>query len=131
MRALIDTNAWLWFTGNSHRLGPQTRALLIDPTNELFLSVASAWEIAIKAGLGKVDGIGDPATFVRTRLRRQRIVPLPITLEHALAVAALPPHHRDPFDRLLVAQAQAEALVIVTADRALWNYQVDLRDATV
>jgi PIN domain nuclease of toxin-antitoxin system len=130
VRALIDANAWLWFTGNSDRLGPQTRSLMVDPANDLFLSVVSAWEIVIKARLGKLDGIGDPAAFIRARLRRQRIVPLPVALDHALAVETLPLHHRDPFDRLLIAQAQAEALVIITSDRALWKYDVDLHDAS-
>lgn len=131
MRALVDTNAWLWFSGSSHRLGPQTRALLIDPKNELFFSHASAWEFAIKAGLGKIAGIGDPAAYMRSRLRRQRIVPLAITLDHVLAVAALPAHHRDPFDRLLVAQAQAESLTIVTSDPHLVLYGVPVHDATI
>jgi len=131
MRALLDTNAWLWFTGRSERLGPRTRALLVDPANELFLSIASAWEIAIKAGLGKIVGVGDPAIFVRTRLRRQSIVPLAITLDHVLAVAGLPHVHRDPFDRLLVAQAQAESLTIVTADSRLSQYDVSIQDATL
>ncbi|MBV8749370.1 MAG: type II toxin-antitoxin system VapC family toxin [Candidatus Eremiobacteraeota bacterium] len=131
MRALLDTNAWLWFTGRSERLGPRTRALLVDPKNELFLSIASAWEIAIKAGLGKIAGIGEPSAFVKTRLRRQSIVPLAITLDHVLAVAALPHLHRDPFDRLLVAQAQAESLIIVTADSRLSQYDVSIQDATL
>jgi PIN domain nuclease of toxin-antitoxin system len=130
MRALLDTNAWLWFTGRSERLGPRTSALLRDPQTELHFSLASAWEIAIKAGLGKITGVGDPATFIRTRLRRQRIAQLGISLEHVLAVASLPTHHRDPFDRLLVAQAQAESLTIVSGDRHLRLYDVDFHDAT-
>jgi PIN domain nuclease of toxin-antitoxin system len=130
VRALVDTNAWLWFSGSSHRLGPQTRGLLIDSKNELFLSHASAWEFAIKAGLGKIAGVGDPAAYMRSRLRRQRIAPLAITLDHVLAVAALPAHHRDPFDRLLVAQAQAESLTIVTSDPHLARYGVPVHDAT-
>lgn len=130
MRALLDTNAWLWFTGQSGRLGPRTTELLRDPHNELHLSLASAWEIAIKASLGKIAGIGDPATFVRTRLRRQRIAQLEISLEHVLAVASLPGHHRDPFDRLLVVQAQAESLTIVSGDRHLRLYDVAFHDAT-
>jgi PIN domain nuclease of toxin-antitoxin system len=130
MRALLDTNAWLWFSASSHRLGPKTRALLVDPANELFLSLASAWEFSIKAGLGKIVGAGDPAAYVRTRLRRQQIAPLAITLEHVLAVAMLPSHHRDPFDRLLVAQAQAESLTIVTSDPYLARYGIPIHDAT-
>jgi PIN domain nuclease of toxin-antitoxin system len=129
MRALLDTNAWLWFTGHSERLGPHTRALIRDASNEMHFSHASAWEVAIKAGLGKLRGIADPAMFVRTRLGRQRIAPLAITLDHALAVANLPMHHRDPFDRLLVAQAQAESLTIITGDPQLALYDVPVHDA--
>ena len=130
MRALLDTHAWLWFTGSSRRLGPRTQALLIDPANEVFLSLASAWEFSIKAALGKITGTGDPSTFVRTRLARQRIVPLSITLDHVLAVSTLPAHHRDPFDRLLVAQAQAESLTIVTADPKFRQYAIAVHDAS-
>jgi PIN domain nuclease of toxin-antitoxin system len=130
MRALLDTNAWLWFAGSSQRLGANTRALLIDPANEFFLSIASAWEFSIKAGLGKIDGVHDPAAFIRTSLRLQRITPLAISLDHVVAVAKLPAHHRDPFDRLLVAQAQAESLTIVTSDPHLARYGVPIHDAT-
>jgi PIN domain nuclease of toxin-antitoxin system len=130
MRALLDTHAWLWFTGSSQRLGSQTRALLVDPANEVFLSLASAWEFSIKAGLGKVSGIGDPATFLRKGLARQRILPLGITLDHVIAVSALPAHHRDPFDRLLIVQAQAESLTIVTSDPKFHEYAVAVHDAS-
>jgi PIN domain nuclease of toxin-antitoxin system len=129
MKALLDTNAWLWFTGRPDQLGPRTRAVISDALNEMHLSHASAWEIAIKAGLGKLGGVGDPAVFVRTRLARQRILPLAITLDHVLAVANLPNHHRDPFDRLLVAQAQAESLTIITSDPYIGRYDVRVHDA--
>jgi PIN domain nuclease of toxin-antitoxin system len=130
MRALLDTSAWLWFVGRSERLGPRTRALLGDTANVLHFSIASAWEIAIKGSLGKITGVGDAAVFVRTRLRRQQIVTLGISLDHVLGVANLPPHYRDPFDRLLVAQAQVESLTIVTADRKIGRYDVPVHDAT-
>jgi PIN domain nuclease of toxin-antitoxin system len=130
MRALLDTHAWLWFTGRSRRLGTETQTLLMDPANEVFLSLASAWEISIKGALGKISGIGDPATFVRTRLARQQILTLGITLDHVLAVAALPIHHRDPFDRLLIVQAQAESLTIVTSDPKFRQYSIAVHDAS-
>ena len=95
----------------------------------LHFSIASAWEIAIKGGLGKISGVGDAAAFVRTRLQRQQIVTLGISLDHVLGVANLPPHHRDPFDRLLVAQAQVESLTIITADRKIGRYDVAVHDA--
>jgi PIN domain nuclease of toxin-antitoxin system len=130
VRALLDTGAWLWFTGSSDRLGPRTRELLQEPTNDLYLSLVSVWEVAIKAAKGKIEGIGDPSVFVRTRLRRQQVSPLGISLDHVLAVASLPQHHGDPFDRLLIAQAQAESLTIVTSDRQIAQYAVTVHDAS-
>lgn len=113
----------------SERLGKRTRALLANPDNELRLSTASAWEAVIKAGLGKLEVVGDPATFLRTRLAKQQIVPLPIAFEHVLGVNALPDIHRDPFDRLIVAQALYEDMPLVTADIALKAYGVVILDA--
>ncbi len=129
MRALLDTNAWLWMTVASERLGPRTRALLADSANELFLSVVSAWEIVIKAQLGKLRVGAAPEDFVRTRLRLQSIASLELSLDHVLAVAHLPTHHRDPFDRAIVAQAQSEGLILVSGDRQLESYPVAFHDA--
>ena len=129
MRALLDTNAWLWVTAASERLGPRTRALLAEARTTLFLSVVSAWEIAIKTRLGKLELGGDPEDFVRTRLRLQSIAPLPVTLDHVLAVAHLEEHHRDPFDRLIVAQARSEGLVLISGDQQLRKYVIDFHDA--
>ena len=127
-RALLDTHVWLWSTGASHRLGARTRTLIEDSANELWLSVASAWEIAIKSKRGLELGV-EADEYVRSRLRLGRIRQLDIRLDHVLAVARLPEHHRDPFDRLLVAQAQAENLVLVTADPQLRRYDVPVLDA--
>ncbi len=113
----------------SERLGKRTRALLADPDNELRLSTASAWEVVIKASLGKLEVVGEPASFLRTRLAKQRIVPLGIGFEHVLGVAALPNIHRDPFDRLIVAQALYEDMTLVTSDVALKKYGVIVVDA--
>ena len=113
----------------SDLLGRRTRTLLEDPDNELRLSTASAWEVVIKANLGKLEVVGDPATFLRTRLARQRIVPLPIQFEHVLGANALPNIHRDPFDRLIVSQALYEDMPLVTADVALEAYGVIILDA--
>ena len=128
-RALLDTHVWLWSTGASDRLGARTRTLIEDPANDLWLSVASAWEIAIKARRGLELGI-PVDEYVRSRLRLGRIRQLDIRLDHVLAVANLPEHHRDPFDRLLIAQAQAENLVLVTADPQMGRYDVPVHDAT-
>ncbi len=90
MRLLLDTNAWLWMTLASERLGPRTYALLADGGNALFLSVVSAWEIVIKAQFGKLRVDGAPEDFVRTRLRLQSIAALEVSLDHVLAVTRLP-----------------------------------------
>ncbi len=129
MRLLLDTNAWLWMTLASERLGPQTHALLANSENELLLSVVSAWEVIIKAQLGKLRVSGAPEDFVRTRLRLQSIASLEVSLDHVLAVAHLPTHHRDPFDRLIVAQAQSEGLTLVSSDQQLAAYPIAFQDA--
>jgi PIN domain nuclease of toxin-antitoxin system len=131
VRLLLDTNAWLWMTLASERLGPRTYALLADSANAVFLSVVSAWEIVIKAQLGKLRVDGAPEDFVRTRLRLQSIASLEVSLDHVLAVAHLPSHHRDPFDRLIVAQAQSEGLVLVSGDQQLGAYPVAFHDASM
>jgi PIN domain nuclease of toxin-antitoxin system len=104
------------------RLRRGTQALIQDLSNDIYLSVASCWEISIKTALGKLRLPAPPAIFIPTRLNQQRMVALPITLDHALAVHTLPPHHNDPFDRMLVAQAQIEGLTIVTADSIFSRY---------
>jgi PIN domain nuclease of toxin-antitoxin system len=127
MRFLLDTQVWLWTLTAPERLPADTRALLEDPANQLLLSAASSWEIAIKYRLGKLPLPEPPSLFVLPRLVRDGITELPIQHHHALAVANLPQHHNDPFDRLLIAQAQIERLTLVSADRKLAPYQVDLR----
>jgi PIN domain nuclease of toxin-antitoxin system len=94
--------------------------------HNLYLSAASAWEIAIKTSLGRLSLPMEPAEYVRARLRQSQTVPLAITHEHALRVASLPHHHRDPFDRLLIAQAQIEGLVIMTSDPQFAAYTVEV-----
>ena len=101
------------------------REIISDGRNELFLSAASAWEIAIKAGRGRLSLPVQPQEYVADRLVLHGFHPLPITLSHALQVYALPNHHQDPFDRLLVAQAQLEDMPILTADPAIAKYDVE------
>lgn len=127
MRFLLDTHVWLWTLTAPERLDRDTRRLLEDPANQLLLSAASCWEIAIKYRLGKLALPESPARFIPPRLVRDGITELPIQHHHALAVADLPEHHNDPFDRLLVAQALIERLTLVSADRTLAPYRVDLR----
>jgi PIN domain nuclease of toxin-antitoxin system len=111
------------------RLREESRRLLASEENDLFLSAASAWEIAIKFSIGRLRLPGDPADLVPAWLAESRTSPLPIGHRHALRVATLPPHHRDPFDRLLVSQAQLEKLPIMTTDRQLASYDVELLPA--
>lgn len=115
MRLLLDTQILLWAAGVPERLAAELRILLNEPTNELVFSAASVWEIAIKNGLGRVDFRVDPRA-VRRGLLDSGYTELPITSDHAAAITNLPPLHRDPFDRMLVAQALLEGLLLVTAD---------------
>ena len=126
---LLDTNAWLWISGAGDRLGGGARALVADSSNDVVFSVVNAWEVAIKAKLGKLELVGDPGDYVRSRLRAQRLRVLPCSLDHVLSVANLPDHHRDPFDRLLVAQAITENLAILSSDERLRAYDVEWLDA--
>ena len=110
-----------------NRLSAASRALLIDPDNALFLSAASSWEIAIKWALGKLPLPAPPEEYVPKCLERQGVVGFPVQHRHALHTAKLPHHHRDPFDRLLIAQAQIESLTLLTSDKQLGKYDgVDL-----
>lgn len=108
------------------RLSPGSQALLLDPENELFLSSVSSWEIAIKYSIGKLLLPSPPAEYVPSRMETSGTSPLPVLHAHALHVATLPLHHADPFDRLLIAQAQLESLNILTADRKFAAYEVEI-----
>lgn len=124
MRLLLDTHVFLWLLAEPERLGKQLGSLE-DPVNEIFLSAASSWEIAIKSQLGRLDLPDDPRRYVPDRMRAIGAEPLPVEHSHALAVSMLPPLHRDPFDRLLVAQARDLQLQIVTADAQIARYEVE------
>lgn len=124
MILLLDTHAFLWFCQGDPALSAAATTLIEDAANRKLLSIASCWEIAIKAGLGKLK-LGEPsATYIPTALSRTGMELLPISLGHATRVEALPLHHRDPFDRLLIAQALVEAISIVSADVAFDLYGV-------
>jgi len=122
VRALLDTHVLLWWLVDDPRLTDRARRLISDPASDLYLSAASSWEISIKVALGRLRLSDPPRSLIPGVLREQSIQPLNITHAHALAVADLPPHHRDPFDRMLVAQAQLEKLVIVTRDPMFGRY---------
>jgi PIN domain nuclease of toxin-antitoxin system len=124
MTLLLDTHAFLWFCQDDPQLSATAKTLIEDPANRKLVSIASCWEIAIKAGLGKLT-LGEPSgTYIPAALSRTGFDLLPISLAHATAVESLPMHHRDPFDRLLVAQALVEAVPIISADVAFDPYGV-------
>lgn len=122
MRLLLDTHALLWWLFDDERLGAGARAAIAEPANAVFVSAASAWEIATKHRLGKLPEAGDVPTELERYLREARFAALPVDLPHALAAGALPGPHRDPFDRVLIAQALAEKLVVVTRDEVFREY---------
>jgi PIN domain nuclease of toxin-antitoxin system len=125
MRALLDAHALLWWGADDQRLSASARTVLADGANELYVSVASIWEIAIKSSKGDLSLPGEVGAFIDDRLRRNRWLPLPIDQRHVIRAAALPRIHRDPFDRMLVAQSQIEEMPIVTIDPAITRYDVE------
>jgi PIN domain nuclease of toxin-antitoxin system len=126
VRILLDTMAWLWSVGQVECLNKVARDLLVDPQHEVYFSAASVWEIAIKAEAGKLRLPESPRTLVPRETARQGLRPLPVSQIHALGTYDLPNHHRDPFDRILVAQAIQERLVVLTSDRVLEKYPVEV-----
>ncbi len=124
MNLLIDTHVLLWWLGDDPRLGRTAAAHIADPRNLVWVSAASAWEIAIKAGLGRLDLGEPPEQCLPREIERAGFQPLDVKFDHALAVRTLVAHHADPFDRLLIAQALSEGLHIVTADPAFSAYSV-------
>jgi PIN domain nuclease of toxin-antitoxin system len=124
VRLLLDTCTFLWIVGGDKALSARAREAFADPDSEVFLSAASAWEIAVKHRLGKLPLPTPPEDFVPTQRVAHGIEPLPVDEEAALHVAKLPDLHRDPFDRMLVAQAIAGGLVLVTPDDPIRQYPV-------
>lgn len=125
-RILLDTECWLWWHFHPERLGAKAEALLEERGKPLLFSAASSWEIAIKVALGKLELPFQAERFVPEQLAEDGIVGLPIEHAHALRVASLPPHHADPFDRLLVAQVQLERAALLTADPQMFKYEIEL-----
>jgi PIN domain nuclease of toxin-antitoxin system len=120
MKLLLDTHAFLWWLDPQNPLSNAARRAIGDPQNEVFVSAVIALEIAVKRAMGKLTFPGDFSSLMAAN----GFQPLPITIDHALGVESLPPHHRDPFDRLLVAQAQAEGMHLVTRDAHVLKYAV-------
>lgn len=126
MKALLDTHVFLWWVSADPRLSPRAMDVIADGNNSLFLSAASGWEMAIKSALGKLSLSGSLDSFVSEQLAANSIQVLPVLMAHALHVSNLPPYHRDPFDRLLVAQAQLERMPILTNDPWIAEYPVEV-----
>jgi PIN domain nuclease of toxin-antitoxin system len=125
MRVLLDTHAFLWWITDDPRLSARARQIIGKGENHLFLSAASGWEIAIKAKLGRLQLPEDLVRFIAEQMALNAIESLPIQMAHTLHVYRLPEYHRDPFDRLLVAQGKLERLPILTADRQIAQYDVE------
>jgi PIN domain nuclease of toxin-antitoxin system len=125
VRLLLDTHIWLWWVLEPGKISQKAHDVIADKQNQILFSAAGVWEIAIKYRLGKLKLPMPPSAYVPTRLAAQRFELLPINAAHAAEVASLPDHHRDPFDRLLIAQAQIEGLTLLTADRAIKPYAVN------
>ncbi len=124
MKLLLDTHALLWFILNDTQLSDNARSLMLDPANELLVSPASYWEIAIKISLGKYILGEEFGEFMEQQISENDLTVLPITVKHAAAVATLPFHHRDPFDRLLIAQAMTEQIPVLSRDQVFDKYPV-------
>ena len=125
-RLLLDTHAFIWWVSGNESLGQVARGLVADVDNQIYVSAATVWEMSIKQQLGKLKAPADLESVVE----RSGFSPLPIGLFHAQQAGSLPTHHRDPFDRMLIAQAQAEGLTIVTQDSAFPAYGVRLINAS-
>lgn len=126
-RLLLDTHVFLWWLENSPSLGAKAKEAIKNGRNEVYVSAATTWEISIKKALGKLQAPGDMDTIVE----EERFLKLPISLYHGQMAGSLPSIHRDPFDRMLIAQAQAEGLMLVTSDGNFSRYGVRIMDAGV
>lgn len=129
MNLLLDTQALLWWKEGSRRLGRRARRAIERDAAMVWISAASAWEVAIKSRSGRLRLAEPLHLWMPHDLERHGFVMLNVTAEHAVAVASLPEHHEDPFDRLLIAQARHEGLTVVTSDAAFDAYEVDVMDA--
>jgi len=130
VRYLLDTQVWLWMQAHPERLGSHTLMLIADDRNDLVLSAASSWEIAMKFRQGRIPLPHPPNEYVPDRMLASGVGGLGVEHSHALGVSRLDDHHSDPFDRMLVSQAILEQLPIISADRSLSAYEIEFIDAT-
>lgn len=126
MKFLLDTHAFLWWDASAEQLPDSLLKTLQDPTHELILSVVSAWEMQIKAALGKLELRTPLSTLISEQQEKNGLSVLPVSLEHVVALEELGNYHRDPFDRLLIAQANVEGLTLVSKDEVFRHYDVSL-----
>ncbi len=126
MKLLLDTHTFIWMDAAPEKLPRQVTELLQNPEHNLLLSVVSVWEIQIKTQLGKLDIHNDLVKLVQEQQERNRLIVLPVTLVHVLALGKLPLHHKDPFDRLLIAQAVSENAALLSHDSAFAAYPISL-----
>lgn len=129
MKFLIDSHVWIWWMADMEALSEETRNILEHPRNEIFVSTASSWEIAIKYSIGKLSLPSTPEEFFIKGLARCGFSTLKVEHIHALRLASLPLHHNDPFDRMLIAQSQVENIPIITSDKKFSMYEVELIQA--
>ena len=126
MRALLDTNSFLWFIAGSDRLSINARNIIVDLNNDLFLSVASLWEIAIKISIGKLELLSSFEQLIPAQLEENDISILSIGLNHVSGIIELPFYHRDPFDRLIIAQGMTEKLAVISSDASFGMYPIEV-----
>ncbi len=126
MRYLLDTHTFLWWNLDDAQLSPLARELIADGSHEIFLSAATAWEIAIKAARGRLTLPEEPAGYISSRINLHGFQALPVHIHHAAHVYQLPLHHTDPFDRLLIAQSQIESMPIISVDADIRKYEVEV-----
>lgn len=126
MKYLLDTHTFLWWILHDQQLSDQIKELISNPDNQIFLSAASGWEIAIKSGIGRLTIPRPVGGFISEHMSENSINNLSITMSHALQVSELPNHHRDPFDRILISQAQIENLPILSVDPLIRKYDVEV-----
>lgn len=124
MRILLDTHAFLWWVSDDPQLSTTAKTVISDPSNTVFLSVVSAWEIIIKQGTGKLTLPEPVEVYISDRIVSNQFVALSVELPHILRVASLPVLHRDPFDRLLIAQSQSDNLLMISADHLIRQYPI-------
>ncbi|AFY73531.1 hypothetical protein Syn7502_01463 [Synechococcus sp. PCC 7502] len=124
MRILLDTHTFLWWVADDPKLSVNAKAIIANPDNDVYFSVVSAWEIIIKVGTGKLTLSEAPETYIPSRVASNQFEILPVQMSHILRVNSLPNFHKDPFDRLLIAQSMEENLLIVTIDNLIIQYPV-------